>query len=67
MENVVTKYITEIVNCPTCNGKGTTTFYSPSSISSTSNSYNTHNCKTCEGKGKLEKIIVTTEIYRILS
>ena len=65
MENVITKYKTELIDCPTCGGKGITTCYSSSDRNSTANNISPCKCKTCDGKGKLEKMIITTEIYKI--
>lgn len=64
MDNIKTSYKTEVIDCPTCNGKGTTTTYSSGSSTSTANNVEVIKCRTCNGNGKLEKITVVTEIYK---
>lgn len=66
MDNITAKYHTEIIDCPTCGGKGTTTCYSSGDRNSTASNISTCKCKTCDGKGKLEKTTITTELYKII-
>jgi DnaJ-class molecular chaperone len=66
MEIATSVYKEEVITCPTCNGKGTTTYYTRQTQQETTNPLSVGKCNTCNGIGKMEQLIVTTTIFKTI-